>query len=277
MNSRKILQGLVFFFASLLGFIFLFHLLIPSAQPILTASDYQKNKAQSFSYIAIGDSLTQGVGDTTNQGGFVPLLAQSLTNTYGYQVMSANYGVSGNTSEQILKRMQENTEISDALAQANLMTLTVGGNDLRKAILANITDLQVDTFTKPAETYKEHLLEIISEARKNNPNLPIYVVGIYNPFYLSFPELTEMQTVVNNWNQTTEEAIKGLDNVYFVPINDLISQGTITVPSSSSSAANSVSSVLSKDDNFHPNNTGYEIIKKAIMEKISETKEKWEN
>ena len=141
MNSRKILQGLVFFFTSLLGFVFVFHVLVPSAQPVLTKADYQTRKVQQFSYVALGDSLTQGVGDTTNQGGFVPLVAQSLTNEEGYEVAAQNFGVAGNTSNQILKRMKEQDEIADALSKADLMTLTVGGNDLRKVILDNITSL----------------------------------------------------------------------------------------------------------------------------------------
>ena len=139
MNSRKILQGLVFFFTSLLGFVFIFHVLVPSAQPVLTKADYQTRKVQQFSYVALGDSLTQGVGDTTNQGGFVPLVAQSLTNEEGYEVAAQNFGVAGNTSNQILKRMKEQDEIADALSKADLMTLTVWGNDLRKVILDNIT------------------------------------------------------------------------------------------------------------------------------------------
>ena len=225
MNSRKILQGLVFFFTSLLGFVFIFHVLVPSAQPVLTKADYQTRKVQQFSYVALGDSLTQGVGDTTNQGGFVPLVAQSLTNEEGYQVDVQNFGVAGNTSNQILKRIKEKPEIAEALSQADLLTLTVGGNDLRKVILDNITSLKISTFNKPAQAYSKRLLEIIELARKDNPNLPIYVLGIYNPFYLNFPEMTDMQVIVDNWNQTTQDTIAELENVYFVPINDLLYQG----------------------------------------------------
>ena len=79
------------------------------------------------------------------------------------------------------------------------MTLTVGGNDLRKVILKNFTNLDVSTFDKPATEYGKRLEKIIRRARENNPNLPIYVIGIYNPFYLNFPELTDMQLVVDKW------------------------------------------------------------------------------
>lgn len=278
MNSRKLLQGLVFFFTSLLGFLLLFQVLIPSAKPVLTAKDYQKKTATSFSYVAVGDSLTQGVGDTTNQGGFVPLVAQSLSNDYGYQVETKNYGVSGNTSQQILKRMTEQEDIAQSLATADLMTLTVGGNDLRKVILDNITNLKIATFQKPSEEYSKRLFQIIKLARKDNPNLPIYVLGIYNPFYVNFPELTAMQTIVDNWNQTTQETIKGMDNVYFVPINDLLYKGIdgeqgVTQPSGEKTKV--VNNALYEEDRFHPNNIGYEIMKRAVLEKISETKENW--
>lgn len=68
-------------------------------------------KKKVVNYVAIGDSLTKGVGDSTNQGGFVPLLAQSLTNETDLEFKAINYGVSGNTSGQILLRMQEKKEI----------------------------------------------------------------------------------------------------------------------------------------------------------------------
>ena len=275
MNSRIILQNLVVFFISLLGFLLLFNFMIPQAHPLLSEKDYEKQEVTSLHYVALGDSLTQGVGDTTNQGGFVPLLAQSLTNEYGYQVTYDNYGVSGNTSKQILKRMEEKPEIAESLKQADLMTLTVGGNDLRKTILDNIANLSISTFEKPAQQYSQRLLQIVELARADNPDLPIYVVGIYNPFYLNFPEMTEMQTIVDNWNQVTEDTLADLDKVYFVPINDLLYKGLEGEEGISQSSTSTANNLLYEEDSFHPNNTGYEIMKEAIMEDIRETKENW--
>lgn len=278
MNNRTLLQGLVIFFTSLLAFIFLFHQLVPIAEPLLTKKDYEVTEPSRFHYVALGDSLTQGVGDSTGQGGFVPLLSQSLTNEYGYELTTDNYGVSGNTSQQILKRMKEDPEIGTSLKNAQLMTLTVGGNDLRKIILDNILELEVDTFDQPQEDYSQRLEEIITLARKDNPDLPIYVLGIYNPFYINFPEMTEMQIIVDNWNQTTEETVSELDRVYFVPINDLLylgidGQGGIS--EEDSSEVQETNNLLYEEDHFHPNNTGYEIMKEAVMEKIRETKKEW--
>lgn len=251
--------------------------MIPSAPSLLTEKEISSKERTTLTYLALGDSLTEGIGDTTGQGGFVPLLAQSLVNDYGYEVDFKNFGVSGNTSNQILKRMTADESIKDYLKKADVMTLTVGGNDLRKVILSNISNLKVSTFTKPAKDYSKRLEKIIQTARKANPNLPIFIIGIYNPLYLSFPELTEMQTIVDNWNLTTEQTTQKFDNVYFVAINDLLYKGLDGESGVSQMSGQAGNNLLFEEDNFHPNNTGYEIIKKAVMEKMNETKEAWQN
>ena len=233
---------------------------------------------KTVTYVAIGDSLTKGVGDSTNQGGFVPLLAQSLTNETGLEFKAINYGVSGNTSSQILTRMQEKKEIQKDLKQAQLLTITVGGNDLRKAILEDTSNLDLDRFDKPSKTYVKNLKQIIELARKDNPDLPIYVVGIYNPLYLNFPDLTELQTLVDHWNQRTEETLSAYQGVYFVPINDLLYKGIdgkSGVTESELGKETVTNDALYDEDSFHPNNTGYEIIKEAVLEKIHATEKKW--
>lgn len=276
MNNRKLIQGFVFFFLAILGSIFLFHQLIPVASSRISRQELTVSEKISFRYVALGDSLTEGVGDTTGQGGFVPLLAQSLTNDYGYEVDYKNFGVSGNTSNQILKRMKEDGELISYLKTADLLTLTVGGNDLRKAIIKNIANLKVSTFDKPAKDYRKRLDTIIKTARKNNPNLPIYVVGIYNPLYLNFPELTEMQTIVDNWNTMTEQITEKYQHVYFVPNNDLLYKGLEGETGISQNGSQVTNNLLYEEDSFHPNNTGYEIMKKAILERMNETTESWE-
>ena len=89
-------------------------------------SDLSKGNSQSrltqkkFNYVAIGDSLTEGVGDRTAQGGFVPLLAHNIDDSYDVQVKSQNFGVSGNTSTQIYKRVTTDNKIQEAIKKADL-------------------------------------------------------------------------------------------------------------------------------------------------------------
>ena len=277
MNSRKILEMILYCLVTFLVCFFLVNWLLPSAEPVMTKPSASALK-KTVTYVAIGDSLTKGVGDSTNQGGFVPLLAQSLTNETDLEFKAINYGVAGNTSSQILSRMREKKEIRKDLKQAQLLTITVGGNDLRKAILEDTSNLDLDRFDKPAKTYVKNLKQIIELARKDNPDLPIYVVGIYNPLYLNFPDLTELQTLVDQWNQRTEETLSAYQGVYFVPINDLLYKGIdgkSGVTESELGKETVTNDALYDEDSFHPNNTGYEIIKEAVLEKIHATEKKW--
>ena len=277
MNVRKILELILYCLVTFLVCFFLVDWLLPSASPVMTKKSGTVKK-QAFTYVAIGDSLTQGVGDTTNQGGFVPLLAQSLTNETDFEVKAINYGASGNTSSQILSRMQEKKEIGKDLKQARLMTLTVGGNDLRKAVLEDTSNLDLDRFDKPAKRYVKNLKQIIDLARKDNPDLPIYVVGIYNPLYLNFPDLTDLQTVVDQWNQRTEQTLAAYKDVYFVPVNDLLYKGIdgkSGVTEWEQGKETVTNDALYDEDSFHPNNTGYEIMKEAVLERIHATKKNW--
>lgn len=284
-KESELVRSLVGFFLLFLLFVGLFFLVVPSThQSSKIAEKIKSIKNEKVTYVAIGDSLTQGVGDSSNQGGFVPVLSQALESDFDWQVTSRNYGIAGNTSNQILKRMQEKKDIQRDLKKAKVMTLTVGGNDVIHVIKDNITNLNVDTFTKPAQAYQKRLGQIIELARKDNKTLPIYIVGIYNPFYLNFPEMTEMQTIVDKWNQSTEEVCKKYDNVYFVPVNDLLykgidGKGGVTSSDDTSQSSNSsqdnLNDALFEDDHFHPNNTGYQIMSDAILKRINQTKKEW--
>ncbi|MFV5772329.1 lipase, partial [Pediococcus acidilactici] len=83
---------------------------IPKAGPLMkpvTTVREDPNKKEKLHYIAIGDSLTEGVGDQTRQGGFVPLVANDLKDRYNLTaVETENYGVNGERSDQILKRVK---------------------------------------------------------------------------------------------------------------------------------------------------------------------------
>ncbi|MGT2926195.1 SGNH/GDSL hydrolase family protein [Streptococcus cuniculipharyngis] len=266
---NKILRVLFFLGSLTLLFFILFDYLIPKSKVSLNGKEVERKVSQQFNYVAIGDSLTEGVGDSSQQGGFVGLLKEDLARTYQYKVKASNYGLAGNTSQQILTRMEKNQDLQNQLQIADLVTLTVGGNDLIQVIRKNFAQLTVASFAEPMQNYQKNLRQMITLARQQQDKLPIYIIGIYNPFYLNFQELTEMQEVVDQWNQATEAVSQDYQGVYFVPVNDLLYKGTgeQTTPTND---------VLFAEDNFHPNTLGYQIIANAVMEKLNETRKDWQ-
>ncbi len=263
----------------------LFSLVIPKAPARLVdlANQTQEpaNK-ERIRLVAIGDSLKEGVGDETNRGGYVSLVANQLQETHQLlSVETENFGVAGNRTPQVLKRIKKDENIQTNLASADMITVSVGGNDLMKVIQNNIFGLTVKTFEKPGKTYQKDLTELLNEIRNYNQKAPIYLLGIYNPFYIYFPEIVEMQDIVNEWNQKSEEVTKEMNLVYFVPINDLLYEGIADVNDSNDTivAADSLNDLrnnaLFEGDKFHPNYNGYQIIAQEFVRKMNTTKNSW--
>ena len=271
---RWLIEIVVFVVAIFAIFTLISHFLIRPAGSELSNKDLKSALTQKrLNYVAIGDSLTEGVGDQTNQGGFIPLLSNAISEISDVNVVSQNFGVAGNTSTQIYKRMTKEKKIQSAIKKADVITITVGGNDVMKVIRTQLTNLTENSFEKPAQTYQKQLTEIFDFIRDNNPNAQVYVLGIYNPFYLNFPDITEMQDIINHWNQTTQETIAQQKQMYFVPINDLLYQGvngSKGVTTSDGEVQTITNNALFEEDHFHPNNIGYQIMSDAVAEAYKE-------
>ena len=87
---------------------------IPAAKPILeqTTTEVVKNQKEKVHFVAVGDSLTEGIGDETKRGGFVPIVANDIEERYRLtSVELENYGVAGERSDQILKRIKKEKKI----------------------------------------------------------------------------------------------------------------------------------------------------------------------
>ncbi|MFZ2483096.1 MAG: SGNH/GDSL hydrolase family protein, partial [Streptococcus parauberis] len=225
MNKIILLKDFLFFATCLILSILFLNFVIPNSDSQIKRMDYIQSKTKIINYVALGDSLTEGVGDSTGQGGFVPLLANDIRDNLDVEVSSQNYGISGNTSQQILKRMQSDKALKNDLKKADILTITVGGNDVMAVIRKNLANLKVSSFELPEKNYQLRLQKIVKLARKDNNDLHIYILGIYNPFYLNFPEMTEMQNVINNWNNKTKEVTSQFEHVHYVPINKQLYRG----------------------------------------------------
>lgn len=285
--QQRLKNATYFLLIAFLSF-FLLAIFIPKAQPrleqVATKTNLNKTRLQ---IVSLGDSLTEGIGDTTAQGGFVPILANGLQETFQLSsVETKNAGVAGERSDQILKRLRKKSDLQKSLADADILTLTVGGNDLIRVINRNIFGLTLETFEKPLVSYQKQLKELLEEMRKLNKTAPIYVLGIYNPFYLNFPEITDIQTIVNRWNAGSEAVTMDEEKVYFIPINDQIYQGIdgkqgidgekTTSETQDSSNLNEIrNNALTDVDKFHPNTVGYQVIAREFKNKIVTTKNDW--
>ncbi|WP_028784258.1 SGNH/GDSL hydrolase family protein [Thalassobacillus devorans] len=203
--------------------------------------------------VAIGDSLTQGVGDDTGNGGYVGILEENLQNAELYPNLKIeNYGKRGNRTDQLIKRMKTE-EISNSLEDADIVLITIGANDVMKVIKDNFQNLDYQDFVEVQDQYRQNLEEIFQIILEKNPDASIYHLGLFNPFEGYFTNIPEMGRIMSDWNQIGIEVSEEYDAVTFIPIEDLFTNAEER---------------LLWEDHFHPNKKGYKLIAERVLEYI---------
>lgn len=205
--------------------------------------------------VSAGDSLTEGVGDSRNLGGYIPYLENLLEGDKSIKKASfSNYGKKGNRTDQLLERLK-NPELKEAIKTADTVIVTIGGNDVMKVVRENLTHLTIDDFKPEMETYRDNLSEVIHLIRQENRECSIILVGLYNPFFQWFADLKEMNQIIYDWNISSQSILSQYDNTFFVDISELF--------------LNSPENLL-YTDYFHPNDRGYELIAEEVYEVIDQ-------
>lgn len=176
-------------------------------------------------YIALGDSIAFGLSADSNKG-YVELFKDYLISTKQYNELALNnLAVPGYKSSDLLDKLKNEDKIRKAVRQANIITISIGGNNLLSPIIKAIASkYQMDskepnfvtklTKTLGADSKWEEKLEVlqndpdlmkalnegvknfkvdwpetIKEINKLNPHSKIYVMTLYNPLKTNTPAL----------------------------------------------------------------------------------------
>ncbi|AZV43969.1 SGNH/GDSL hydrolase family protein [Peribacillus asahii] len=200
--------------------------------------------------VSVGDSLTQGVGDSKDNGGYLPYLKKKLEKEPTITAVEMiNYGVRGNRTDQLLKRLDKK-EIREHIEQADSIVVTIGGNDIMKVFKQNFTNLEMEQFETAKIGYEDRLRKIFDKIRTYNKSAQIYLVGVYNPYTKIFADLYELDMIIADWNNSGEKIVSKYDSAYFISIEDIFQ--------------NTTEDLLYTEDYFHPNDRGYELIATRI-------------
>lgn len=240
-----------------------------------------KVKKQHLSLVALGDSLTQGVGDPTAEGGYVNLIKERLQKKQDVSVQTQNFGKAGDRSDQILTRLEQQTVFQQRLEKADVIVMTVGGNDLMQVLQQNFSLLTTNELASAMpgaqKRYAQNLQRLLTKVRSYNNKAPIFLFSVYNPFYVYFPSFTQLQQYTDEWNKTAASLAAKEKKVYPVNISQKLSEGqyqgkTAQLKQTTLTDLNTVNTTqldkilknqkeknkyLSASDHFHPNLRGY--------------------
>lgn len=209
----------------------------PSSLPSLEPQTKAKIEfAGPLSIVALGDSLTRGVGDEEGIG-YTGRVVELLRSEKKMEVHLTNLAVSGATSSDLLKQLHI-PGMRYAISQADLILLTIGGNDLNPGF-EKLGEIDLSKYVGNIQSFLKNGKEILTTLREINPEAPIYWLGLYNPIEDVSPE---SNGAVFAWNRGIEELTVAEKNTFFVPLFDLFHSRT---------------KELLYTDHFHPNRLGY--------------------
>lgn len=200
--------------------------------------------------IALGDSLTRGTGDIEGKG-YVGYVSDQLKQA-GKEVSLVNLGIKGLTSSQLAEQMKQK-EIGRQIGQADVILMTIGGNDLFLGG-QSLSDLSEHSISGLEEAYLIHLKTILTNIRAVNTEATIYLLGLYNPFS-EFQDGDLMSTIVRDWNYKTADTLAAYSKAVFVPTYDLFQLDVAE---------------LLFTDHFHPNEKGYRLMAERVAALIAE-------
>ncbi|PWG00813.1 SGNH/GDSL hydrolase family protein [Levilactobacillus bambusae] len=286
-------------FVAVIGVVFgallVFH---PGRTTNQVTSKTEPTHVQAATLTALGDSLTYGTGDPTNAGGYVSRIKTKEQKAHQIKLTTHNEGKAGDRSDQIDTRLLQTPSIQKNVRTANVITLTVGGNDLLQTLMAH-SSMSADsdvtqTIAKNRQQYQTRLTKLMRDIRHYNPNAPIFVFSIYNPLYVYFANVSAISTAVSEWNSTTQAVLNQQSNTHFVSIDRQLSHGQYQTTSEQqklvaqdkreNSGTVNLSEVeaaaqknqnterntyLSTTDHFHPNSKGYDVMANQLFQAMS--------
>lgn len=136
-------------------------------------------------YVALGDSLVTG---TTGLSGtmktYVHGIYTYLQSEFGNEnVTKAYFGVDGDDSSGLLNKILSNSTIRDEVKKADLITVSIGGNNIMKAANPSFFE-KIDTNIAEdgVKNFEQEYNNILNTIFELNPDVKVIATTLYNPY-----------------------------------------------------------------------------------------------
>ncbi|KUP04004.1 hypothetical protein Q75_16955 [Bacillus coahuilensis p1.1.43] len=201
-------------------------------------------------YVAVGDSLTVGVGIPLFHFGFVERYAVKTEKYFHGRVPLQKFARIGATTDQIL-HMMSLPNVSSHLEKAEIISITAGGNDLiqgARAFLVDKDEEKLKEVVKKAIVNIDKMIDVLEEYKRDarDDTYIIRVVNVYNPL----PEIELADLGIRKFNQHLE----GFTKKPYIEVVDVYS------------AFKGKEEEYLSLDGIHPNERGYEVMALAVYE-----------
>jgi len=211
-------------------------------------------KTDKINYIVLGDSLAEGMNPYKEIGySYADFLKEELEDNNKLSYYTKKYTKSGYTTEDLTKEININPNLKKDLRESNLVTVSIGANDIIKSInLKNININNILDLKTKVESVLPNLEDCIKNIRKYAKE-EVIIIGYYNPipflFNMSGNDIDELFAYV-------DDEYKKIADKYecsYISIYELFKENTHFLPNPT---------------DIHPNLDGYEAISDEIIKKM---------
>jgi lysophospholipase L1-like esterase len=234
-----------------LGFSMLYRddLGVTVAEPV-TRLEQRKDEAGPLKIVLLGDSVARGTGDESGEGigGYVEKVLEERKIAHEDPL---NLAVNGARTHDLLKQIDESPSVRGFIANADVVVVSIGGNDLWGDRSIRTSDEPPDP-EEAMNRIEERVVEVLRRVRAINPEGRIFYVGLYNPFRegnAKFGELVDI--AVAEWQARLVRQFSDDSNLTIVQTYDLFSHNDRL-----------------SADRFHPGAEGYRLIGRRSGEAI---------
>lgn len=201
-----------------------------------------------ISYLAIGDSLTEGVGANSPSQHFVAQFFSHLQHSENCHLR--NWGISGMTSTELLQFVQ-NPALQRLLPRLTHLTITTGGCDFLR--LYDQGKLSLREVLKSSRKVQENVHRILSLIRDKNPNLTVYLLGFYIPRPAYEFGIEQAKVLVQSLNRVYTRLCRGFGINLVNPYDCFLNRTEYFC------------------DEIHPNQLGYDQLAQLFIQSVEQS------
>ena len=179
---------------------------LATSRPPAPAAAASRGTSRSITVVGIGDSVTSGYN--CNCETFVGLYATQLAAQDDVATSSVNLGVPGWTSSQLLAAMTKPGAFRSQVANADILLVTIGANDLNPLESAGPSSCPATCYTPLIDSAGHNVELIVDAARAANPAHPpmVLVTDYWNVFQDGDVGTAEHGAAFQSWSDALTRA-----------------------------------------------------------------------
>ncbi len=232
---------------------------------------YNFYREDKINYIALGDSLAQGENPYGEIGyGYADNIKEYLSSKDKLKSYTKGYAKSGDTTQDLINKINTNMKvkinneeigIKRALRESDLVTISIGANDLLRSLnfddLSLLESLDYSKIEKKIDQIIPKVDHAIREVKKYAKK-EILVIGYYNPINKKIIDDEDLKDLVAKIDQEYEDICKQ-EKVEYIKVSDEFETHEDYLPN---------------PFNIHPNYKGYEAISNKIIKYLGKNNKK---